>query len=288
MKKNNNLSNDRLEYKRLVQEEIDEWKKIETEMVRKGIPWWVDLRQAKVTGKNIFWRNDPKKESIVRGEEKKELIKLATRKRGKVLDLGCGSGWLSLELARMGMDVLGIDVSPDRLLIAREFMKKNPYKEGFGSLTYKLGDLNEIDLPTQEFDVVVAWDTLHHFPELDNIVKKVKSSLKPNGKLIIYDHLGNRYLKTANKVFNFLTRKKEKIMPYEDVLGPKMIDIIQKEFLVKKYKTRLSFPVSAMLFLVFGRDIFFSLLPTVVKIDNILCNLRLFTGEYFFLYGQKK
>lgn len=276
------------EYKKLIQEEIDEWKKIEKAIFKKGIPWWVDLRRAKISGKNLFWRDDPKKEALVRGEEKRRLIHLASIKKWKILDLGCGSGWLCLELARRGMNVLGVDVSPDRLKIARKFLRENPYKKGFGRVVYKRGDLNTIKFPKEEFDILVAWDTLHHFPNLEEVLVKVMFSLKPKGRLIIYDHLGNRYLKIASRITNFLSDKKEKIMPYEDVLGARMIEIIKRHFNVKIFFTRLAFPTSALLFLFFKYDIFLPLLPGLIKIDKLLCNLKLFQGEYFFLYAEKK
>jgi len=55
-----------------------------------------------VAGKNLFWREDPVKDKIVVGKQRAQILKLASSRKGKVLDLGCGSGWLSLELGRRG------------------------------------------------------------------------------------------------------------------------------------------------------------------------------------------
>lgn len=272
-------------YKQLVNEEIEEWRRIEKELFKKGIPWWVDLRRAKIKGRNIFWRNDPKKEAIVRGAEKQELINLATLKKGRVLDLGCGSGWLSLELGRRGMNVVGIDVSPERIEIAKRFLRENPYQKNFGQVEYQVGDLNRIAFSENSFDVVVVWDTLHHFPNLNEILIKIQRWLKPAGRFIIYDHVGNKLLKLGSRWLDLIEKKEKgsRIIPYEDVLGKELITLIRKRFAVKYLRTCLSFPVSALLFLIFSRDRLKPFLPSLVRIDRFLCKNRLFLGEYVFI-----
>jgi len=97
------------------------------------------------------------------------------------------------------MDVLGVDVSPDRIKIAKRFLKENPYKRGFGKVRYLVGDLNKMILPREEFDVVVVWNTLHHFPRPDRILIKIKKSLKPGGHFIVFDHIGHPFLKLGRE-----------------------------------------------------------------------------------------
>ena len=279
-----------IEYRALVREEIAEWKKIEAEMSRRGIPWWADVRQAKIKGKNIFWRNDPRKESIIRGKERELLLKLASgEKRQRVLDIGCGSGWLSLELGRKGMNVIGLDVSRERLAIARKMLQTNPYKKNFGTVKYLCADINQIDFPQGHFDTIVAWDTLHHFPNLDEVLAKSREWLKPGGKFIVYDHVGNRFLKIGRKLVEaFSGGGKTKVISYEDTLGKTMIVFLRKYFREVLFKTRLSFPVSTLLFLILSRDVFLPILPLVAKIDRFVCDSHLFYGEYFFFHGTKR
>lgn len=290
MKKSFDLSYYDRNYKSLVGEEILEWKRMEKDALKKGIPLSVDLRRANVREGNLFWRVDPKKDKIVLGEEKKLMINLASQKKGKVLDLGCGSGWLCLELARRGMNVVGIDVSPDRIKIAKKFLKENPFKKNFGQVRYLVADLNKIDLPKNSFDAVVDWNTLHHFPRLDNILIKVERSLKPGGKFIIFDHIGSRFLKLGSRVLKIFSSKakEEKVVAYEDTLGKKMIDFIGEHFYIKMKKTRLCFPVSGLLFLFFNNDKLLPLLPSLIRIDKWLCNSGLFLGEYVFVEAIKR
>jgi SAM-dependent methyltransferase len=63
-----------------------------------------------------------------------------------VLDAGCGTGRVAIELARRGLDVVGVDVDPSMLDVARS---KQP------DLPWLLGDLTKADLG-RTFDVVLA------------------------------------------------------------------------------------------------------------------------------------
>lgn len=65
---------------------------------------------------------------------------------GTVLDAGCGTGRVAIELARRGVDVVGVDVDPTMLAVAR---RKAPH------LTWVEADLAHVDLRGR-FDVVVA------------------------------------------------------------------------------------------------------------------------------------
>ncbi|MGH9128789.1 MAG: class I SAM-dependent DNA methyltransferase [Acidimicrobiales bacterium] len=65
---------------------------------------------------------------------------------GAVLDAGCGTGRVAIELARRGISVTGIDVDPEMLSTAR---RRAP------ELDWRLGDLATACLPAGSFDVVV-------------------------------------------------------------------------------------------------------------------------------------
>jgi len=67
-----------------------------------------------------------------------------------------------------------------------------------------------------------------------------------------------------------------------------MLNILSFYFHSKEIKTKLSFPVSIALYLFLSYDLFTPLLPSIERIDKLLCDNHLFTGEYFFFYGKKK
>jgi SAM-dependent methyltransferase len=112
----------------------------------------------------------------------------------KILVLTCGAGGLSLELARQGHDVLGIDISAGAIAIAQKFAKENPYKKNFGSLKYRVADLNQLELPAKAFDVVLAWDGLHHIIYQERLLGQIRTALKSGGLFIFSDNIGMHWL----------------------------------------------------------------------------------------------
>src|SRR5262249_1699609 len=56
------------------------------------------------------------------------------------------------------------------------------------SVEYLYGDLNTVELPVQEYDAVVVWDSLHHVADLERLVEQVRHTLKPEGIFVGVDH----------------------------------------------------------------------------------------------------
>lgn len=109
----------------------------------------------------------------------------------RVLDLGCGGGFVSEELARRGANVVGVDPASALLDVARAHARESDltidYCEGTGEL---------IPAQDSEFDIVVCVDVLEHVADLDKVLIEVRRVLKPGG-LFLYD--------TINKTtFSFL------------------------------------------------------------------------------------
>jgi SAM-dependent methyltransferase len=71
---------------------------------------------------------------------------------GKLLDVGVGSGWTSELFAIRGYDVLGLDISPDMIELA---------KQRSGNLKFLVCDYETGPLPGG-FDIAVIYDALHH------------------------------------------------------------------------------------------------------------------------------
>ena len=82
----------------------------------------------------------------------------------RILDAGCGTGAMSVELARRGADVLGIDLAPEIIRFAQETL---PADIGPGRITFAAGDMLSRDHGA--FDAVVAMDSLIHYQMNDSI-----------------------------------------------------------------------------------------------------------------------
>jgi len=93
--------------------------------------------------------------------------------RGKrILDAGCGTGMVSVELARRGARVLAVDLSPTLIELARE---RQPTDIGEGHIDFEVGDMAA--LATGDFDHVLAMDSLIHYDVEDGV--RVLASLAP-------------------------------------------------------------------------------------------------------------
>lgn len=85
--------------------------------------------------------------------------KLHAASASRVLDLGCGSGWLSVFLARQGFKVTGIDVADHALELGKQWAAMEDLKIQFDS-----GDLGDLPYPDNSFDAVVANSIIEHLP----------------------------------------------------------------------------------------------------------------------------
>ncbi len=110
----------------------------------------------------------------------------------RVLEIGCGNGYLSLELARDGHEVIGLDRSSDIIKVAERTRAASPDTPGFGKLTYDCADFNEWQSADAGFDLVIINRTLHHLTGLQPTLAKVKRLLTNDGRIICQDYAYDR------------------------------------------------------------------------------------------------
>jgi 2-polyprenyl-3-methyl-5-hydroxy-6-metoxy-1,4-benzoquinol methylase len=85
----------------------------------------------------------------------------------QVLDLGCGSGQVSLLAARMGARVTGIDVVEDMVATAR----RQAVDAGFGDSTeFRVGDVHSADLKPSDVTLIVS--VLEYYSEIDSVLTR--------------------------------------------------------------------------------------------------------------------
>lgn len=98
-----------------------------------------------------------------------------------VLDLACGTGILSLALAKYASKITGIDISGKMIEVAQKKAKN----QNVGNVEFLVADAYQIDYPENSFDVILLFNTLHVVQEPESVLRKAHSLLKPEGKLVM-------------------------------------------------------------------------------------------------------
>lgn len=103
------------------------------------------------------------------------------QKGSRVLDIGCGAGFLTHALDEAGHTVSGIDLSESSLEIAR---LKSP------RVDYQKADAYALPYPNDSFDCVFAMDVLEHVDDPAQLIQEASRVLKPKG--LFFFHTFNR------------------------------------------------------------------------------------------------
>ncbi|HEX9422721.1 MAG TPA: methyltransferase domain-containing protein, partial [Pyrinomonadaceae bacterium] len=114
---------------------------------------------------------------------------LALPPGARILDVGCGSGWLSEYFARLGYQVTGIDLSNDLIGMARDRVERVPYDVDHETplrCRFLSQDIEIEPLP-EKFDAVICYDSLHHFEDERTVFKHLTAMLDVGGLLFILE-----------------------------------------------------------------------------------------------------
>jgi len=106
----------------------------------------------------------------------RDLLGLLAPKPGeRILDVGCGTGQLTAEVAAAGAEVLGVDSSREMIERARG---------NYGNLRLEMADATELPF-AQEFDAVLSNATLHWVRDQRSAIASIARALKPSGRFVL-------------------------------------------------------------------------------------------------------
>jgi SAM-dependent methyltransferase len=103
----------------------------------------------------------------------------------RVLDLGCGVGSITLDLAEIVApgQVVGIDRDADQLAVAREMARQR----GLGNTRFDVADAYALPFPDDTFDAALAHTVLLHLREPVQVLRELRRVVRPGGVVAISD-----------------------------------------------------------------------------------------------------
>jgi SAM-dependent methyltransferase len=131
------------------------------------------------------WLVRPEREA----EEKPDLaLKLIGVSKGAVVgDIGAGAGYLTWRLAGLvgpTGKVYANDIQPEML----ELLKSNMRQRNISNVEAVLGAYDDPKLPPDSLDLVILVDVYHEFSEPQKMLRHIRASLKPDGRLVLLEY----------------------------------------------------------------------------------------------------
>jgi len=123
------------------------------------------------------------------------------------LEVGCGGGILTEEIAKMGFITTGIDPSEQSLNIAIKHAKDNNLK-----IKYEKGSGENLPFQNNSFEVVFCCDVLEHVRDLPKVISEISRILKKGG-IFIYDTFNRTYTSKITAIKILQEWKRWAIMP---------------------------------------------------------------------------
>ena len=131
------------------------------------------------------WLVRPEREAEEQPEKALDALNL---KPGMVVaDIGAGVGYMSLRMARRvgpSGKVYANDLQPAML----DLLRQNAAKAGVGNIVTVVGDVADPKLPTNTMDLVLLVDVYHEFSQPQQMLRKIRETLKPDGRLVLLEY----------------------------------------------------------------------------------------------------
>lgn len=147
------------------------------------------------------YNSEAKMSRMQRTQNEIELIRkyMTLIPNDKILDCPCGSGRHSIELAKLGFDVTGVDYNLSMLDFAQESLKGTSYP----NLLFEQMDMRNLKFEDNSFDkllnMFISFGFFESDSENEKVVEEFYRVLKPNGKVMI--HLDLNYDNVINNSF---------------------------------------------------------------------------------------
>ncbi len=153
------------------------------------------------------------------------FLSLLSLDHPRILDLGCGPGWYTEKLAHFG-PTTGIDLSEEAIQMAQA---------RFPHIKFISGNLYDLPLPAEHYDVVVSQEVFDHVEDQVEFVRRAAYVLKPKGYLIL--SCANKFVMDRLQEGEFPAQPNTHIAQYLNI--KRLKGLIQPYFRVLRIKSIL-------------------------------------------------
>ena len=151
----------------------------------------------------FFREYDRLREEIESPEASYRLQEYRDFKGKRVLDVGCGNGYVISRYALEGADAYGVDITERAINITGKRLEYMGLKANLAVM-----DAQELRFPDDYFDCVSSMGVLHHVPDTQRAIDEIHRVLKPGGRLILMFYYRNSaYYQVAVPLIALATRK---------------------------------------------------------------------------------
>lgn len=171
---------------------------------------------------NIYKNWDEIRQQFVDTNQFNQIVKYLSDQKNKLtLDLGSGTGFISLHCALNGADVIAVDMNK-KMLMKQAALK---FKLNVKNINLVQADITQLPINEGYFDQVFITLVLHHINDPFAMLHKTARMLRPKGNIIIIDFVRHSDRNFADQMHDlWLGFEPDKIQKWFKKIGLKMID----------------------------------------------------------------
>ena len=98
----------------------------------------------------------------------------------RALEIGCGPGHITKMMAETGAHVIGVDIAPSMIAVARDL---------YPSIEFEVANVDDLPFESNNFDAVIANFLIRHLARPDRAFREVRRVLKPGGRFVFAEPL---------------------------------------------------------------------------------------------------
>jgi SAM-dependent methyltransferase len=141
-----------------------------------------------------------------------------------IAEIGCGTGQMSLYLARADRRVVGLDLSRAALALGAAAARRY----GIGNVSFVECDLSRLPLRAGAFDIVYCSGVLHHTPDPEAAFRAIAGAVKPGGHIVL--GLYNLYARLPLRLRRLVARAtRYRWIPFDPVLRERAVEPARRE-----------------------------------------------------------